>query len=233
MKSQGKLIAESSASSFTTRIAAASGQYKATLLPAVLSKCGGHGLAACAFNHQIYWAKQRFKGFTTFKHWRFGWIVRVVGDLHDLRLHFSDTDFSGRLSKDQNFLSTNPVYKSAIGLFRIDFKQTHTIHGTGRFTYIWLMFYGKCREIHHTWMLWDTKSQWSFCVFSFCLFFGHPSVLGGPKLSHIATQILQDQPKGLYTQYNRTPYWRWDEFIASLAPKASYEIWLIWCDVEK
>ena len=35
--------------------------------------------------------------------------------------------------------------------------HTHTIHGTGIFTYVWLIFYGKCRQIHHTWMLWDSN----------------------------------------------------------------------------
>ena len=33
--------------------------------------------------------------------------------------------------------------------------QTHTIHGTGIYTYIWLNFYGECRQIYHTWMIWE------------------------------------------------------------------------------
>ena len=28
-------------------------------------------------------------------------------------------------------------------------NKTHTIHGTGIFAYIWLMFCGKCRELYH------------------------------------------------------------------------------------
>ena len=31
---------------------------------------------------------------------------------------------------------------------------SHTIHGIGIFTYIWLIFLVKCRGIYHTWMIW-------------------------------------------------------------------------------
>ena len=37
---------------------------------------------------------------------------------------------------------------------------THTIHGTGIFIYLHLAdLYGKCRYIHHTWMLWVILEQ--------------------------------------------------------------------------
>ena len=35
----------------------------------------------------------------------------------------------------------------------------YSIHGTGGvFTYIWLIFYGKCMEIYHTWMVWASSN---------------------------------------------------------------------------
>ena len=39
--------------------------------------------------------------------------------------------------------------------------NTHRIHGTGIYTYIWWLIcmdlYGKCRYIYHIWILWDRK----------------------------------------------------------------------------
>lgn len=45
--------------------------------------------------------------------------------------------------------------------YNIYIYVSHSMHGTGIFTYFWLTFCGKCRYgiyiyayMHHTWMLW-------------------------------------------------------------------------------
>ena len=52
----------------------------------------------------------------------------------------------------------------------IPINHTHTIHGTGIFTYIWLFLmvrYGKCRYIYHTWMLWDRIHETVIFTYTF------------------------------------------------------------------